>query len=277
MVTNLIYYLYGIKVNVIREHNGKYIFSINNNLYIFKEIFDENKVYKNISYIDTNLYHEIIRDVKNRVVSSYNNHLYVLMAVKIGVNRNIIIDDLMQNRILYYINLNSFKWIELWKNKIDQVEHIIRSNEYKFSFSNLSIINYYLELSEIALCFLLNYIESNQRISMSLCHERIRNNYSLYDLYDSTDLIIDNYTRDIGEYIKCDIISGYFDSKRYVFIKYINYVDKVLLFSRILFPSYFYDIFDDYVLNDKSFESFDNNFLFINEYSKCIKELFDFM
>lgn len=277
MVTNLIYYLYDIKVDVVRRNNDKYIFYYNDKYYIFKEIFDEFKVYRYFSYLKNNMFHSIVKNKDGREVSNYNNHKYILLCVNVLENRNISVSDLLNKEIMYRISFNELPWFSLWKNKIDQVEYIINSNENKFSISNLSIINYYIELSEIALAYLINNIDKGMSVTVSLCHNRIKKEFDLYDLYDISDLVLDNYTRDVGEYIKYDIINGSFDARAYFFIKYINYVDRVLLLSRVLFPSYFYDIFDDYVINDKDFTYFDKNFINIEYNERCIKELFEIL
>ena len=274
MVTNLIYYLYDIRVDVIRKSKDKYIFYYDNKYYIFKEIYDEGKIYRNLSYIDGGYFFEIIPNKSNNFVSNYNNRLYILLCVNKIENRNINVNDLLNKNIIYNIPFDKFLWISLWKNKIDQVEYIINSNRNKFNIYTLSIINYYIELSEIALYYLNSNVDNNQIIGISFCHERINNLFDLYDLYDVSELIFDNYTRDIAEYIKYDIISGSFDVRKYLFINDMSNVDRVLLFSRVLFPSYFYDIFDDFVLNDKDFICFDKNFININKYEKCISDLF---
>lgn len=274
MVTNLIYYLYDIRVDVVRKSKDKYIFYYDNKYYIFKEIYDEDKIYRNLSYIDSGYFYEIIKNKSNNFVSNYNNRLYILLCVNKIENRNINVNDLLNKNIIYNIPFNKFLWISLWKNKIDQVEYIINSNRNKFNIYTLSIINYYIELSEIALYYLISNVDNKQIISISFCHERINNFFDLYDLYDVSELIFDNYTRDIAEYIKYEIISGSFDVRKYLFINDMSNVDRVLLFSRVLFPSYFYDIFDDFVLNDKDFISFDKNFININKNEKCIRDLF---
>lgn len=274
MVTNLIYYLYDIRVDVVRKSKDKYIFYYDNKYYIFKEIYDEDKIYRNLSYIDSGYFYEIIKNKSNNFVSNYNNRLYILLCVNKIENRNINVNDLLNKNIIYNIPFNKFLWISLWKNKIDQVEYIINSNRNKFNIYTLSIINYYIELSEIALYYLISNVDNKQIISISFCHERINNFFDLYDLYDVSELIFDNYTRDIAEYIKYEIINGSFDVRKYLFINDLNNVDRGLLFSRVLFPSYFYDIFDDFVLNDKDFISFDKNFININKNEKCIRDLF---
>ena len=83
MVTNLIYYLYDIKVDVVRRNNDKYIFYYNDKYYIFKEIFDEFKVYRYFSYLKNNMFHSIVKNKDGREVSNYNNHKYILLCVNV--------------------------------------------------------------------------------------------------------------------------------------------------------------------------------------------------
>ena len=49
-----------------------------------------------------------------------------------------------------------------------------------------------------------------------------------------------------------------------------TYDDRCLLLSRILFPSYFFDLFDEYILNKKDFSNFDVNFIYLSELNDSI-------
>ena len=63
------------------------------------------------------------------------------------------------------------------------------------------------------------------------------------------NLVIDHYTRDVGEYIKSYIYNN--DGGDFAkYIKNMTYDDRCLLLSRILFPSYFFDLFDMFFFID---------------------------
>ena len=85
------------------------------------------------------------------------------------------------------------------------------------------------------------------RICYGVCHKRIGVNSTLFDLYNPLNLIIDYKVRDFSEYIK----SAFFNNinvDKIINILFNNYYfDKLnlsLIVSRLLFPSYFYDLFE---------------------------------
>ena len=67
---------------------------------------------------------------------------------------------------------------------------------------------------------------------------------TLYDYYDPTNIILDHPSRDIAEYVKSAIINNCFDINE--FEGYLNKIkfqktELQLLFSRIMFPTFFFD------------------------------------
>jgi hypothetical protein len=176
-----------------------------------------------------------------------------------------------------YISKNRFNWVGLWKYKVDQVEGFVNSNRDKIGISTLSIINYFIAVSEIAInCFNLNVL--TEVIPLTLCHNRILYNSDLYEYYNVTNLVFDHYTRDIGEYIKNYIFSNKkIDLSIYKSIKELNYNEKWMLISRLLFPSYFFDIFDSFVLNNKDFLEFDKYFVNISLYEDNLREVINYL
>ena len=75
----------------------------------------------------------------------------------------------------------------------------------------------------------------------------------LYEFLNPLNFVIDYKERDIGEYIKSYIIN-----KNFSFSQFNNYFNSftrdslILLISRILFPSYFFDIYENIVIDNKS-------------------------
>ena len=274
MITNLIYYLYNIKVDYIRKAKYGYIFSYNNSFYIFKEYFGDKS---NLLYIVNLcnkfnlLFHEVVLGNNKELVTKYQGKMYILMKIKFNINRKLIINDLVNNHyIVSYVSKKDFFWHRLWSNKIDQVEVYLYDNIDKFNIYTIFIINYFLSLAEQALNV---YNSSNSNlIGLSFCHNRVEYDFDLYEYYSVDNLIIDHYTRDIGEYIKSYIYNK--DSKDIVsHINNISDNDKDLLLARVLFPSYFFDIFDRYILEDKSFDDFEVNFNELSELNKNINEI----
>ena len=206
MITNLISFLYDIKVETIRKKQDGYVFLYNNNFYLFKKCYiNEDYIAYIYNFIidNNNLYHNVIKNRHNQYISNYNNESYILMKIKFNINRKLLLEDIYNSGSYHvtYIKNKNFNWTKLWKVKIDQVEYFLANNELKIDILSLSIINYYLNLSEIAIN-LFNSINIYDYIPLSLCHNRILSNSDLYEYFSVTNLIFDHVTRDLGEYIK---------------------------------------------------------------------------
>lgn len=282
MITNLIFFLYGIKVEYIRKNRDSYVFYYDNNFYIFKEVFFNEEYLSYIYNFIVNsdiLFHSVIKNKNNKLISIYDNKRYVLMMVKFNMNRTLMLSDILDLGKYHfsYISKNRFNWIDLWKYKIDQVDGFINSNIDKISISTLSIINYYICFSEIAInCF--NQKVLTDAIPLTLCHNRILYDSDLYEYYSVTNLVFDHYTRDVGEYIKNYVYSNKkIDFNVYKFIKKLSYNDRWMLLSRLLFPSYFFDVFDSFVLNDREFLDFDKYFINISLYEENLKNVIAYL
>ena len=199
--------------------------------------------------------------------------------IKINTNRKLFIEDIYK---LYdfnfkYVKREDFNWILLWKNKIDQVEYFVISNYKKLDIYTLAIINYYICLAELAVNFFNNNV-NYEYITLTLCHKRIRSNYDLYEYYSVTDLILDHFTRDIGEYVKNDIYNDRrIDVSSYKLVKELNFNDINMVIARVLFPSYFFDLFDDFILNDREFNGFAKYFINIDVYESNLRDFVHFL
>lgn len=277
MITNLISFLYDMNIDCIRKDNNDYVFSYNDFFYIFKNvsISEENIAYLNNFINDSNKFHYLIKNRYGKYLSLFNNKYYVLMKVRFNINRLLLFDDISgDNKYVYsYMKRNDFSWINLWKNKIDQVEYFIDNNFV--SVNDLCIINYYLSLSEQAINYF-NEKVKNGFFPITLCHKRLKKSSDLYDYYCITDCVFDHYVRDIAEYVKNDL----YQSKKIELSDYrnINNIeDKDLLISRLLFPSYFFDVFDDFVINKKDFKDFSSYFVDMYIYEDNLNKIIEYL
>ncbi len=274
MITNIIYYLYNIRIDYLRYINDKYVFSYNNDIYLFKEVFVPEE-YLQFIIRSNDLFHVVIKGKNNRYVTVYRDKRYILMKVKIRENRFVLFDDFykMKNYIVQTTYFSSFNWLELWKRKIDQIEDYV--SHHSFDIYILSIINYFIGLGELSIN-ILNSLNQNEIIPLSYAHKRMNFNCDLYSYYDASNIIIDHYTRDIGEYIKDLIIKNKFNNKVINFSVF-SYLDRILLISRIIFPSYFFDLFDKFILEKKDFNNLDKYIINIDKYDEAILSILNFI
>ncbi len=281
MITNLISFLYDIKVEVIRKNNDGYVFLYNNNFYIFKNC-QMNEEYLQYIYnfiSNDSFFHKIIKNRHNKYISTYDNQNYILMMVKFNVNRMLLLEDIYNSGSYHisYVKKKDFNWIKLWKIKIDQVAYFVSNSNIKMDVLSLSIINYYLELAELAIQ-IFNLIPIDDYIPLSLCHNRISRNADLYDYYSVTNLVFDHITRDLGEYIKNYVYSdNLIETNQLKILNNLSVNERYMLLSRLIFPSYFFDIFDEFILNQQDFRNFYTYFLNVDQYEKNLKIVIDYI
>ena len=257
MKNNLIYF-YDIYIDNIEKINKNYYFSYNNTNYVIEEyrnsVLEVEYIYKlnkEMLFKGANVY-KIILTKNNNIIFNYNEKNYILMELPIINNRLITFDDILKFRYItsnIEINdhLDKSNWSSSWEKKIDFYEYQFTELGDKYNILKESI-NYYIGLGENAISYYNDNI--NEGDKKQVCHRRIGPNTDLYSFYNPLNIIIDYKERDIGEYLKEFVITENFT------IEIINnMLDKIeidrkkalRLISRILFPTYYFDIYDKIV------------------------------
>ena len=253
---NLIEYYYGLKdiESIIKDNIIE--FKDDNKLYIIKESYrrieEINEIYELL--YNNNKYNKIILTKNNLPFIIYNNKQYILTEEKNYGQEEINIDDILyKNSIKYhekYKMISRENWFDLWVRKIDYIyyqrKHI--NKKYKLLDQNL---DYYIGLSENAISYYnnINKKEKDKRDFPTISHRRI---YSLEkkEYYDISNIVLDHYTRDICEYIKYKFFFNKINNEEIE--KIINSINLSkygwqLLFCRLLFPTYFLDLYEKIV------------------------------
>ena len=250
-------YNYNLKNPIISRNKNIYV-KDNNKIYLLQKVNNTDNNFKS-----DKTYYKVIKNRNNNYVSNYQNENYIL----IELDDKISMEDIVINDHKMVIN-NKIDWIELWKNKIDSIEKKYRD------INNAEIIDsldYYLGLSENALLFLIYNESKIKKTNKSICRKRINKNYRM-----PNNAIIDYKERDISEYIKY----LYFNNKNIdeflckIDLKKYN---KYLIYARLLFPTYYFDIVEEYLDNknidgkiNKIIKKIDKYEVFLNRIYKKI-------
>ncbi len=275
-MNNYIDYYYNLYPNTIEKVGRNYRFFLNNEKYYI--IMYE----RNLEEIDTlvklnkemiergSLVHEIVLTKDGKAVFLCDNNSYALLRVYINENIPIKIED-----IFYMLDYNDtikpnniigrMNWANLWSSKVDYFEyhigHLIKKYPYIYK-----TVDYYLGLAENAISYVKDIKTPASLIS--ICHRRIGVTSTLFDLYNPFNLVIDYKVRDIAEYIKSvffygenSCVEGVVNSENMIvdkcniilesiFKKYIFDNEALkLLFARLLFPSYYFDLYENVIDN----------------------------
>ena len=258
-MNNYINFYYELYPDNIVKNKDNYTFVINNEKYYFtiynRDIAEIDTIFKlNREMIARNsLVHEIILNKKNEPLTLVDGVYYILLRVYVNDTKIISIDD-----ILFMLNSNDSimdnniigrtDWVKLWSLKIDyfeyQIGHLIKKYPYIYN-----TVDYYIGLGENAIEYIKELSEEKMNTNLSVTHRRIGANSTLFDLYNPLNLVIDYKVRDIAEYIKDVFFNSDIDVYKILnelFSKAI--FDKPtlsLLFSRLLFPAYYFDLYEN--------------------------------
>lgn len=240
---NTIKYYYNINLDDIKQIDDDY-YSDN---YILKYYYRTLNIELYNSLMTNNIYiHEIILNKNNEYITNINNKPYILLKVKRTEPINL--DIIKKYHVVFNVH-NIEPWSTLWMNKVDIYEkNAINVKDVKIKNS----FNYFIGMTENAI-LLFNMLKLDH--NYCLCHLRFNKDS---DFFDPLNLVIDYKMRDYAEYIKKEF---YYNDKYYY--KYIdtliqnnNYNDVMLFFIRMLFPSSFFDAYDNYIKGAKIDYSF---------------------
>lgn len=247
---NAIKYYYNFDVTLIHRNNDEY------------EIYNGNKRYRLIKYEklsieadekyslqlylqSINVYcHKIIKNVMKKIITIINEKNYIMIQM-VMPNRVIKLEDIIHMSNIWLIeNLKYNKknsWQKLWKIKIDYLEYEIQRLNKKYPSIKESF-DYYSGIVETCISILEN--SNIKNINKSITHERITKNTNTDYFYNPLNLVIDNRTRDIGEYLKSEIYNYEYDIlkiEEYIEDNMLTAEEKILLLTRILYPSKYLD------------------------------------
>ena len=234
---NTIKYYYNLEVDDIFYDKGRYYFLD----YVFIPYYKDLDINLYNTILMNNYYvHSIIYNKDNSYITNFENKPFILFKI----SKNISIDLDVINSFNIPIKMEKkIGWDVLWENKIDYYEkNILSINNKKLKES----FNYFVGMTENAI---LLYKSLKLTDDYYVCHMRLNDDV---DFYNPLNLIIDYKARDIVEYIK----KMFFEDRNYndylkKYIYYSNYNDVMLLFIRFLYPTFYFDCLDAYLLGDE--------------------------
>ena len=281
---NVINYYYNLNPEEIRQVNKMYKFKINNDFYTLMEIENDIKKINEIYEISVELNirgiytHTIISNLQNSIITYINNNAYVLLKTYSKMDEEINLKHVIEfsnitTNIVKNDSLKRDNWYQLWINKIDYFEYQINQIGKKYKLIRESF-SYYAGILETGISLLVNTKLTN--ITLSICHNRIRKNDTLFDLYNPFNFIIDSKVRDVAEYFKEQF--KYNDPYESI-IKYLEYNnltdDEIRLFYiRMFYPSFYFDLYEEIISSSKEEKEIKKIIDKAEEYELLLKKLY---
>ena len=249
---NVIYTYYNILIYDINKDNNNYFFYYDNDLYVFYEVLNDintiNYIYKYIlkNNIDT---FKIILNKDNDLFTKVDNKQYSLLKIN-----GILKYEFKFDEFKYYpVDKEGYNWSELWSERLDYYE--IQLRELGINYQTvLNSFGLFAGLAENAiLYFNLTKNKFKEEVSVGRVHNRMKYPCYLIDYNNPLNFIVDYSVRDIAEYIKVYMISKDYDINNVLLL-----LDKLncnnlmfnLLYSRLLYPTFYFDIYDKIILEE---------------------------
>ena len=193
--------------------------------------------------------HKMILNKDGQLITLINQIPYILLQVFVSKDTPIIFRDILQfqelTKDISGENLIIANWYQLWTQKVDYLEYQISEFGKKYPMIRESF-SYYIGLAENAITL----VKTVNQLAPVLSHRRLYMNSTLFDLYNPLNLIMDSKVRDIAEYLKdcffhnrdpLDMIQSYLQYQTLQCSEY------QLLFIRFLFPSYYFDCYEQII------------------------------
>lgn len=251
---NVIYTYYNILIYDINKDNNNYFFYYNNDLYILYEVLNDTSVIETIydfilkNNIDS---HKIMLNRDNSLITNLNNKKYALLKIKGILKYEVKFDEFK----FYPIDKEPHNWSLLWSERLDYYE--IQLRELGINYQTvLNTFGLFSGLAENAiLYFNLTKSSFNEEIVVGIVHNRMKYPCFLIDYNNPLNFVIDYTIRDVAEYIKAYMISDDYNIDNVMKLLdrlNVNNIMFNLLYSRLLYPTFYFDIFDKIILEEGS-------------------------
>ena len=281
-MNNFIKFFYNMKVTNTNFINNYYEFNHNNNyyrLYILNEeynIYNYNNIYTiNKEIINNTLMSEIILNKDKNIITTYHNINYILLKINCNINKDITLEEIDYLSKVKIVNNNKSNWGLLWSKKIDYLEELISENGKKYP-QVVNSFNYFIGLSENAISYY-NNIDIDNNMMHYISHKRLKPTDKVDSLYNPLNIIYDYRVRDVAEYIKnsfwTDNHNIYNELNNYLYKNNLSLNEVKLLISRILFPSFYFDLYEDIFNYNKDEKILNNIISRIDEYEEYLNSI----
>jgi len=284
---NVIEFYYNMRIDTINNKDDYYTFTVNNIRYIFKPYYYNSVISESHFRLSSILYkniplNKIILNKYNSPVTIIENNQYILMENKKNIPLSLSLISNISNikipNIEIFKNLERNNWELLWANKIDYYELQISENKKKYPLIRESF-DYFVGMAENAISYLVDTkIDEKPNIYdiKVLSHNTIYNS-----LFDSSNIILDHKARDLAEYIKYSFWNNnkniFYELNDYFrYNKYLIYGIRVL-FSRLLYPSFYFELYDQIIIGKKEEKELSNIISRINDYEYYLYNIYIYL
>ena len=228
--------------------------------------------------------HDIIINRLGNVLTKVGDNYYILLKINSSKNEEInfitlceYIDKLKLNSTNSKLYRNN--WGEVWSKKIDYFEYQIKELGKDKSII-LDSFSYYIGLAENAISYvnkINRVIGISENDNIVLSHRRVFYPNTNLNYLNPLSFIFDLEVRDIAGYLKIEFFNGedsLLDLITYLKIKKLTQYSYHMLYARLLYPSYYFDIYEDIMNNGADEEKLIPIIKKVDDYEIFLKEAY---
>lgn len=280
---NFIEYFYNMRIDKIVYVDGYYYFVLNSyiyKLYVYDDYKDVNFLVEvNKRLVGNTLMSEIIINRNGEAISNYNNNSYILIRIYVNINKIISLEEISYLANSLHRENMQINWGNLWSRKIDYLEELINENGKKYPVI-VDSFNYFVGMAENAISYY-NNVGLSENYKYVISHRIIRFNDTVECLYNPLNIIFDYRVRDVAEYLKNAFfrnnLNVYYEFKNYLKNNNLSVNEIQLLVARLLYPSFYFDMYDDIIVDEKEEKIIFNVITRLDEYECYLSKIIEYL
>lgn len=283
---NLLEYYYNIYPDKLYEDGNVFYFFIEDIKYYLVPFNREIEELKKLVELTNKLYfkgikvHTFIANKNGNFYVESNEIKYVLLRVNTNEKEELDLHEIIKfNNLEIKVESESTNvfWIKRWENTIDSFENQVVELNKEYP-ELLSVFDYYVGLAENAISYVNNIKLDNNILYLS--HKRIKVPITSGMLYNPLGFIFDYKVRDLAEYIKENFFYYNLDEEGLMkFIdentKYFDLNDIKLLYGRLLYPTYYFDLFENILNKEREEKELKKIISLSKNYELFLKDLYN--
>lgn len=250
---NALFYKYGLSISDIYRKDNYYYFFYDDLKYI---VMSHDYTYKDLEFklylADYLKYygirvHSVLKTKDGNWDFLYEEKNYILMCLNYDWQneQQITLDEIITFSNKTFLHHKPISYAQIWSEKIDYIEYQMREMGKDYNLIRDSIA-YFIGLGENAITLSSFgksdiYCVSHNKLSLD----------PLY-FYNPLTFIIDMRIRDIAEFFKRLMLEKKIQPSLFMIgIEGLNDEEIILLYARLLFPNYYFDLVEDCLLDGK--------------------------
>lgn len=240
----MIKYYYNFDKFTLSKDRNRYVIKYNNRVFYLEKVFNLDEVIDQYNLTkDYDNFYRFIANKDDSIITYFQGNSYVLLEDTTNGYSRYNVD----NNSLSLNVTNRVEWREIWIRKSDYIEYYYSNIVGKYKLIDESI-DYYLGMLETAIYYLYDY--GDYKDVSFIVHKYFDKDY----LYNPLNLKADVKERDFAEYLKYIFFSNEYlnINVEELIIRYKDYYNYDLVLARMLYPNYYFDLFDRVILLEES-------------------------